>query len=75
VQIQEGKIYQIYHTRKGNFKGRALATCEPDQEMIDFEIIEGEAKTIVRGNERGVGEKVTVSRKLARIEGPLGPAR
>jgi hypothetical protein len=56
-ELNVGEVYDIAHARKGSFKGRLLSA---DDEWATFEITQGNAKTMLKKNEKEKGEEITL---------------
>lgn len=60
--METGKVYNIDHTRKGQFIGRIVSQ---DDEWCDVEILEGEATYTSKDTDNAVrGEVITVRKSL-----------
>ena len=56
-----GEVYEVSHTRKGNFTIKV--TCI-DEEWVEGVVVDGEANAILQGNVKGEGEKVSLRKSF-----------
>ncbi len=61
MQLFEGKIYQVTHSRKGMFN---IKVIRQDEEWATGMIISGKASAIREYNEREQGEEITIRKSL-----------
>lgn len=63
-ELHNGRTYRVVSSRKGTFTGKLISHCET---WATLEITRGKASAMLRDNERGVGEEVTVRRPHATL--------
>ncbi len=59
--LENGKVYKVNHTRKGNFD---LYVESQDDTWINGIIVEGKAQAMLKDNEKFVGDEITVRKSL-----------
>lgn len=62
MELQVGKIYDVYSNRKGKFRMKLTSQCETWATGI---ITKGKAKAILEYNEREKNEEVTVRKSFS----------
>jgi len=61
VNYKVGEVYDIRHSRKGNFKMRVTEQCD---EWLDGIIVEGVADAMMEYNKKGVGDELRLNKTL-----------
>lgn len=61
-----GQVYKICHIRKGTFK--LLVKNNGHDDWLCGEIVEGETRTILPENEKGVGDNIRREDRFSAIE-------
>ena len=62
IELQIGKIYDVFSSRKGKFRMKITGQCEVWAWGI---ITEGKANAICEYNEREKGEDITIRKSLS----------
>ena len=61
-KLKTGATYMVHHERKGKFSMRVI---NDNGEFVDGVILHGHAKAILRSNELGPAQEITVRKSLA----------
>ena len=65
MKLENGKVYKVNHTRKGNFDLYVESQVElQDETWITGIIVEGKAQAMLKDNEKFVGDEITVRKSL-----------
>ena len=62
MELQIGKIYDVFSSRKGKFRFKLTDQCKDFATGI---ILKGKANAILQYNERSKGEEVSVRKELS----------